>query len=831
MLALSGVNVALGMLARVGAASVLEQIPYEQGEQGEEQCNRKYYRGCKQSYVGVVRCGGLFIVPGVVIRIAARHCHLCRRIVYEHAGSIGGVISVTEVNERLLVALGVVIVPGLTVLRRILVEGDIARVVVEGVGVVHRVVAGGAVALAQLVFGNEAVEQFFEVCDVLIRARQHVLFGDQPAFVEQADVGVDYVALIRAGYVAERFLADGNCAVIEHHKAAGHAAVFGVCGKRTAAVRDHAAVISLTAPEFEYEFLALVAGVNKEGNGLPGVCHSVAVCVVSEVFDNCRLGRCSAAEQVAVCVVPAVNHCHQLPCAVGVVVSERNAVLAADLEVGYGLLGIGNFGVAFVVGRRDDVAVFAVLIPEHLGSGAVGVLRRKVVGGLFAVVVAVCVGLCGLFGAYIVYRVFVKVGKVRGFACACRVIGSPFVVILSAVVIHVGKQVAVLVLVESVAAQAVNDVQALVVIGVVLRFSVEHVAFAVVPEAVFGKVKRRYLGAAVGIGEIYIGCCARAHFHPYGHCLVRGGGNGSGAACDKAVVHCGRFAYRPHGVHYEQRLHARLAEHLVPYFGSVGRLYQRKVSAHALEQRFKPCKPLAVLLGGGYIVAEVVLVYKAGILVGVALVVAVGINGIFINDRSARAVCSVIGGGAGDVALDVVAERAVNIVEVVVCAVVHGLEREALCVRAGRGKVEYVLVVDVCRLDICYRGIAGRVVGYGGIHYRALPEAEIDGERLLFVEGIFNEEEALHPTVVDILFVAEVERLAGRVYGKAGERFSVRRVVERYGGRRCAVHVGRLYPEGYYLVAVRFNGKAAAADLRGVGGALCRKYHQRGGVL
>ena len=63
VLALSGVNVALGMLARVGAASVLEQIPYEQGEQGEEQCNRKYYRGCKQSYVGVVRCGGLFIVP------------------------------------------------------------------------------------------------------------------------------------------------------------------------------------------------------------------------------------------------------------------------------------------------------------------------------------------------------------------------------------------------------------------------------------------------------------------------------------------------------------------------------------------------------------------------------------------------------------------------------------------------------------------------------------------------------------------------------------------------------------------------------------------------
>ena len=245
--------------------------------------------------------------------------------------------------------------------------------------------------------------------------------------------------------------------------------------------------------------------------------------------------------------------------------------------------------------------------------------------------------------------------------------------------------------------QVINDVFVCIVVGVVfVGLAVKHVARIVVPEAVSGQVERIYAPAVLAVGEVEVCHGARAYLNSRRYRLVARRSNGGVGIGDVAVVHCGRiFAERPYGVYDKKGLNGFRAEYFVPHFRCARcRNYRRSVKSLAFKQFFKPYVARVAVYKLLNIIAEVILVYKSCVLVGVSCVVAVyvEVGRIFINDRGAAAVYTVVRGGAGDVALNVVVERAVNVVKVVVRAVVGARERECGGVCPRRSEVEYVFV-------------------------------------------------------------------------------------------------------------------------------------------
>ena len=249
-----------------------------------------------------------------------------------------------------------------------------------------------------------------------------------------------------------------------------------------------------------------------EGYGLPLVGNVIAVCVIAE-FGYIGIFGAGAAEEHAVCVVPCVDGGIQLLCAAGIVISEvRAAVLAAYNKVGYGF-GVGERSVAVAVGRGDHVAVFAVLIPEH--SRVRAVCRNEVVGSLIARAA------CRVGCAHIIYGIGIEILECRRLALARRVVFNALVVVLARVVVEVGEQVALAVLIQSVVADIVNYMVARVVLVVVIvGLAVEHVAEAVVPEAVGGKVEGGNGGAVAVFGEVYISHRAGARLYLNAYRLI-----------------------------------------------------------------------------------------------------------------------------------------------------------------------------------------------------------------------------------------------------------------------------------------------------------------------
>ena len=209
----------------------------------------------------------------------------------------------------------------------------------------------------------------------------------------------------------------------------------------------------------------------------------------------------------------------------------------------------------------------------------------------------------------------------------------------------------------------------------VVGLAVEHVAHAVVPEAVSGQAERGNFGAVILVGEVNIRNSTLAYLNPYGYRLIACRSNRRVAACNEAVVHSGGSAVveLPYGVNYKQRLNGFRAEQLIPYRLSFAERFGYGV--FAFEQVFKPCELVfGIVFGGFKVVAEIIFVYKSRRLVGVSLIVSFGIELFFVNDRGACAVHAVIRRRTGDIVFDVVVECAVNVVHVVVGTVIGALE-------------------------------------------------------------------------------------------------------------------------------------------------------------
>ena len=161
MLALTCINVFAEVLC---ALFLLEQISYEYRDESEDKCYGKYYRNYKQPYVGVARCM-IMVVFSIVgaVGCADINCNVGRRVVDKHVYSVVFVVVYSQVNQSLRIIVGGVVVTGLTVCRSFGIEGNIALIVIQRIGVAHCAVTCRSLAFFKIAACHKFVELGFVV--------------------------------------------------------------------------------------------------------------------------------------------------------------------------------------------------------------------------------------------------------------------------------------------------------------------------------------------------------------------------------------------------------------------------------------------------------------------------------------------------------------------------------------------------------------------------------------------------------------------------------------------------------------------------------------------